>query len=146
MRLRGYIAIMLICAILCWLVLCSGCARIQAWTIADYSVGGAYAATRAMDWRQTREISHHPDRWIETNRYLGPHPSKEAVDSYFLFTTVAMIAVAHVAPAVCEEIWSWFSDDVSDLSGLRVAILAFGAVKSAVVVTANDQKGIRFYK
>lgn len=61
---------------------------------------GANLAALACDWSQTRSWAelgwHRPER--ERNPLLGPTPSTEAVDVYFLGAAAALVAAWHVLP------------------------------------------------
>jgi hypothetical protein len=63
----------------------------EPWTRNDKLLEGAFVIATALDWRQTREIKHHPNL-CEQNSLLGRHPSDTTVDSYFA-TTVLLHAV-----------------------------------------------------
>jgi hypothetical protein len=41
----------------------------------------------------------NPDRFIETNNYLGEHPSMGKVNTYFVTTALIHTGIAYVLPA-----------------------------------------------
>lgn len=53
------------------------------WDKADVAREVAGAAITVVDWGQTNYIAGHPDRYLELNPILGPHPSRTAVRNYF---------------------------------------------------------------
>jgi hypothetical protein len=52
--------------------------------------------TLLIDWKQTRYISNHPEKFFEVNKFLGPHPSILSVDSYFTAWVVCTAAFAYL--------------------------------------------------
>ena len=50
-----------------------------------------------IDWGQTNDIVERADR-VELNPILGPHPSKQAVQNYFLTVLVLQPAIARLLP------------------------------------------------
>ena len=53
--------------------------------------------TLLIDWKQTRYISNHPEKFFEINKFLGPHPTLNAVDAYFTAWVVCTGAFAFLA-------------------------------------------------
>lgn len=49
----------------------------------DAAFKGASTALLVIDWGQTREGAKHPDKYIESNPFLGSHPSLGKVNVYF---------------------------------------------------------------
>ncbi|MDD5053440.1 MAG: hypothetical protein PHO27_11965 [Sulfuricurvum sp.] len=69
------------------------------WDKTDIALATTSIAVNFCDWRQTHEISDHPDRWRERNPILGDHPSGEKVDLVFAAALVGELLVAHVLPS-----------------------------------------------
>ena len=83
------------------------------------------------DWAQTRQIAKNPDKWFETNKLLGVHPSVSRVDTYFAvvlagYTVVYLALVKYVPPTAF-------------LCGAIVAAI------EAYVVYNNNKLGIPFF-
>jgi hypothetical protein len=69
------------------------------WSNTDIAMATTAIASLAIDWRQTKQISSHPDRWSEANPILGRHPSNNQVDLYFAGSTVVLITIANFLPS-----------------------------------------------
>ena len=69
------------------------------WNAADTKREAVYLTLHTMDWAQTREIARNPDKWHETNPYLGNHPSVARVNRYFVAMGITHIVIAHILPA-----------------------------------------------
>lgn len=69
-----------------------------AWTREQTAAGLLALTAHAIDWGQTRTIARHPDRFYETNRILGRHPSVGQVDAYFVGTALLIGLAAHALP------------------------------------------------
>jgi hypothetical protein len=66
---------------------------------------GTALASTAIDWAQTRTISHEPDRCYEMNGLLGRHPSMGRVDRYFAVSMLAETGIAFALPNPYRKIW-----------------------------------------
>ena len=65
--------------------------------ILAYVVAAVCTALLIMDWKQTRQIALHPEKWSEMNPILGKHPKTAKVDIYFSIVVIGMwIAVLAV--------------------------------------------------
>lgn len=64
-----------------------------------------YQAVHLADWMQTLTIAKNPDRFYETNKILGEHPSAHEVNQYFLATAIGHALVSHFLPAKPSRIW-----------------------------------------
>jgi hypothetical protein len=53
------------------------------WTTTDKQLFVASEIALFIDWRQTLEAQHYPDRYKENNKILGEHPSASRVNKYF---------------------------------------------------------------
>lgn len=51
----------------------------------------------ALDWLQTGVIARDPDH-VESNKYLGPHPSNAEVNRYFAARTLLHVSINHLIP------------------------------------------------
>lgn len=69
------------------------------WTKEDTVYQAAFVTTALADWGQTLYISKNPDRFYETNRLLGEHPSTADVNTYFPLAILAHTGVAIVLPS-----------------------------------------------
>ena len=75
-----------------------------------------------IDWSQTRYIAKHPSAryvsisdghrekhteagFIETNPFLGDHPSVREVDHYFAVSALVQFGIAHVLPTRWRNTW-----------------------------------------
>jgi hypothetical protein len=65
-----------------------------AWTTTDTVLQATYLTLHGMDWAQTLHIARNPDKYYETNKILGEHPSQGRVNSYFLLTGLAHTGIA----------------------------------------------------
>lgn len=97
----------------------------RSWSPADIALGVTSTTLHIVDWGQTRHISRNPDRWIETNKVLGMHPSVFEVDRYFILYGAAVAALAHAFPEY------------------RRVILAIHIGMHAQAVSSNYSIGIR---
>jgi len=95
------------------------------WTKADTVRQGAYTAFHVVDWQQTREVADRND-FYEMNPILGPNPSRDQVDLYFLGTWVVMTGAAYLLPR------PW-----------RERLQYVGIVVESGVVTRNFAMGLR---
>lgn len=77
----------------------------MAWTRADTLREGAFMAILAADYLQTRQISDHPERWIETNPLLGEHPDQRRVATHFALAAAGHYLIARALPAHYRELW-----------------------------------------
>jgi hypothetical protein len=91
------------------LAVLSGCGGSRAWTRGDVAREAAYVAVTTIDWRQTREIAEHPDRYYEMNPILGKHPSVGRVNTYFLVTAVGHVLITHAVPHPYRPYWQYIS-------------------------------------
>ena len=57
------------------------------------------------DWQQTRDISKNPDKFSESNPFLGPHPSTGKVDRYFATCAATHALVAYMLPPRYSKLW-----------------------------------------
>jgi hypothetical protein len=75
------------------------------WEVDRYNVGLALAFTALciVDWQQTLEIKHHPEKH-EANRILGDHPSDGRVNTYF---AIAIPAINLLTLAVPNPVRYW---------------------------------------
>jgi hypothetical protein len=53
------------------------------WTKGNTMLAVADLTLTGLDWSQTRYIVAHPDKYYETNKILGKHPSAGQVNAYF---------------------------------------------------------------
>jgi|WetSurMetagenome_2_1015567.scaffolds.fasta_scaffold715445_2 hypothetical protein len=81
-------------ALVALFVLLPAQARSDAWTTTDTVVEAGCIALLLIDWRQTLDR-----RYQESNPILGSHPSRAAVDGYFMGVIVAQLLVARLLPS-----------------------------------------------
>ena len=120
----------------------SACVETKPWTKTELAFGIAAGATTAADWSQTREISLHPDRWLEMNFIMGAHPSLQTVDHYFIVTSLIGLAIAHYGPNVADilpESWRkpWYDN-------FRLVWLGGWTINEGYWANHNYNNGIRF--
>jgi hypothetical protein len=59
-----------------------------------------------IDWAQTRYIADNPDRFIETNNVLGPHPTTGEVNAYFVKLLAFQNGVYYFLPENLKPVWT----------------------------------------
>lgn len=64
---------------------------------------------RMFDLWQTRYIARHPDKFFETNNFLGEHPSIEEVNRFFLITAITHFAISYALPRKYREAWQYIT-------------------------------------
>lgn len=78
------------------------------WTKDDIMLEAACVALNVADYVTTDRILHRgdgPSRAMETNPFIGSHPSRERLMYFGIGSTVLHIAVAHYMPAKYRPIW-----------------------------------------
>src|SRR5512145_3387652 len=78
----------------------------EPWSSKDKLLEGAFVLATALDWRQTRDIKHHPHLY-EQNRIMGRHPSDTTVDTYFLTTVLLHALVADQLNGKWRTAWQY---------------------------------------
>lgn len=71
------------------------------WTNEELLLEVGWEFLHLLDWRQTRSIAKHPERWNEcgtTSWFLGSHPDPSSVDRLFLLSAVAHPLVTELLP------------------------------------------------
>lgn len=68
---------------------------VDPWTTEQKWLAGAYSVLLWADWKQTKDIAR---AGREVNPALGPKPSGQAVDRYFLGTAVLSGLALHLLP------------------------------------------------
>lgn len=69
------------------------------WTVADTDREAAFLTLGAIDWAQTLStVIKQPDRYRETNRFLGRNPSRADVNVWFAFGLAAHVGISAVLP------------------------------------------------
>lgn len=89
----------LFCVILAFL----GCTHMQVcqdWNNTDTALLVATEVLTFFDYRQTREIAKHPDRYFEkyNSLCLGSHPSEGQVNTYFVISALTKAGIACLLP------------------------------------------------
>lgn len=79
------------------------------WSRGDVTRETVFLATEYIDWRQTRYIAKHPERYTEINPILGEHPSAGEVDRLFVATTLAHLAIVSTIPPKWRPAFQWFT-------------------------------------
>jgi len=74
----------------------------RTWTRFDTAMEATTAVTLALDWNQTIRIAA---AGREINPYLGPHPARHTVNTYFASCIVLHAAVAYALPKPYRTIW-----------------------------------------
>jgi len=78
------------------------------WTNADTARQLLYTAVTVADWNQTLHISRNPEKYYETNDFLGKHPSKRDVNSYFASMILTNALIASLLPKDYRASWQVF--------------------------------------
>ena len=88
------------------LTLCLACLPLSAgdWTKADSLRQGAVLAAFYADYTQTCQIARSP-HLRELNPILGPHPSRTAIDRYFITGAALHTAIAYFLPTDARRKW-----------------------------------------
>ena len=69
------------------------------WSEADKTREAVYLAVDTVDWLQTRNIARNPDKFFETNYYLGEHPSVGKVNGYFITIMLVHVGIVTALPS-----------------------------------------------
>lgn len=93
-------------------ILLTGCS----FTKAEIGLEAAYLGLLVLDWGQTLYIADHED-YYERNPILGRHPSRGAVNSYFLMSALLHPLVSVVLP---KEYRAWWQGGTIGLDALCV--------------------------
>lgn len=64
----------------------------------DEGLYTALAIATTVDFAQTQQLAHHPERWKENNPLLGPHPSPVRARNAMLAEIALGALVLHFAP------------------------------------------------
>jgi hypothetical protein len=83
------------CRLLILLLLIPSPAR--PWSDQKNLVAASYVVS-FIDWGQTLDISSHPESFHEINPIMGAHPSRAAVNNYFLASTLFHTALLFTLP------------------------------------------------
>jgi hypothetical protein len=77
-----------------------GAARAGDWATEDTARQAASTALLVVDWKQTRYMAQHPERYreVDSRWVLGDHPSTARVDGYFAASAVMLGLGAWVLP------------------------------------------------
>ena len=73
-------------------------ADFDTWSPTDKGLFVANTVVTVIDWGQTRYISKHPEQYREMNPWLGPHPSTQNVDLFFVASLVGTYYLADRFP------------------------------------------------
>ena len=87
-------------------MLCLACLSLSAgdWTKADSLRQGAVLAAFYADYTQTCQIAQSPNL-RELNPILGPHPSRTAINRYFITGAALHTAIAYFLPTDARRKW-----------------------------------------
>lgn len=77
------------------------------WTRGDTARELLSVQLSLFDLWQTRYIARHPDKYYETNKFLGKHPSIEEVNRYFLALTLTHAAISYALPRKYRTPWQY---------------------------------------
>lgn len=86
---------------------CSRAEWPEPWTNQQVKLAWVWGGLQAVDWRQTREIADHPDRYHENNPWLDEHPSRREVDRHFIATTILHLGAVHILPSRWRAPFQW---------------------------------------
>ncbi len=79
------------------------------WSEADKTREAVYLAVDTVDWLQTRNIARNPDKYYETNSYLGEHPSVGKVNCYFVTMMLVHVGFVTVLPSKYRAVFQFTS-------------------------------------
>jgi len=65
------------------------------WTGGDTASETTYLVLHTIDWGQTLYVVEHPDDYRETNGFLGNHPSRGKVNTWFIITGLLHVGAAN---------------------------------------------------
>jgi len=85
------------------------------WSEREWGRETAWQVLHAVDWRQTRYIAKHPDRYYESNPVLGKHPSTAEVDVYFLAGALLHPLITDLLPGEYRFYWQWITIGISGI-------------------------------
>ena len=68
------------------------------WTPSDTKRQLATLGLLGADWAQTRTIAKNPEKFYETNKLLGKHPSLGEVNNYFAASMLVNTLLANALP------------------------------------------------
>ena len=71
----------------------------------DQALQGTYLAFHGVDWRQTRHIAKHPNRYYEINPLMGKHPSTDEVDAYMAASALLHTGITMSLPSEYRKYW-----------------------------------------
>ena len=77
------------------------------WSEADKTREAVYLAVDTIDWLQTRNIARNPDKFYETNSYLGQHPSVGKVNEYFAVTMLLHVGIVTSLPSKYRSVFQF---------------------------------------
>ena len=66
-----------------------------------------YQTLAMVDWAQTINIAHNPNRWSEQNILFVAHPAVSHVNQYFIVTGALQFTVAYFMPAKYRSIFQY---------------------------------------
>lgn len=76
------------------------------WTKKDTAYQSVFLTLQTVDWLQTKEIARNPN-YYEMNLILGRNPSQNAVDVYFLSTSILHTGIAYYLPKKYRRYWQY---------------------------------------
>ncbi len=84
-----------------WIVLIPFPLWASDWSRNDVALEAGYLTLHVLDWGQSLDIVGRHKVYHERNPFLGKHPSRDEVNSYFALTALAHVAIANglAAPA-----------------------------------------------
>ena len=85
------------------------CFAFDEWSDADVKREAVYLAVDTVDWLQTRNIARNPDKFYETNSYLGQHPSVGKVNGYFATMMLVHVGIVTVLPSKYRAVFQFTS-------------------------------------
>ena len=79
-----------------------GCATLKPhpkpWSKTDKLLAAYFIAGHTFDAYTTERLQDHPERFYETNPFLGRHPKDHEIVAYFSITGAAALLLAHLYP------------------------------------------------
>ena len=93
--------------IIALLLMCNPAFAFDEWTKGDSYAEAAYLTLQYIDWKQSREIQKHPEKYQENNFILGKHPTQAEADRYNIIAAVAHFGIAYMLPRKYRDFWQY---------------------------------------
>jgi hypothetical protein len=119
------IFILTICLI--GILISSGACQENKWSKTNTIMELTWVSLHLIDWNQTIQIAHNPDKYYERNFILGRHPSERSVNRFMVSGLIIHTGVSLVLPKKQRLLWQ-----------------AASIIVAGVVITNNFRIGLTF--